>query len=61
MQLAQEIGHFYKQDEKPATQPANAELLKFIKKAVGELGLDWLAPKEPSKNRLDEWFLQSGC
>lgn len=27
---------------------------------MGELGLDWLAPKEPSKNRLDEWFLQSG-
>lgn len=59
-QLASGRGRFSKQGEQPATQPADAELLRIVKKAVEELDLDWSAPKEPSKNSLDEWFLQSG-
>ncbi len=33
------------------------ELVRVISKAVGELGLEWSPPQEPSRSRLDEWFL----
>ncbi len=33
------------------------ELVRVMSKAVGELGLEWSPPQEPSRSRLDEWFL----
>ncbi len=33
------------------------ELVRVMSKAVGELGLEWSPPEEPSRSRLDEWFL----
>ncbi len=33
------------------------ELIRIMTKAVNELGLEWSLPKEPSRSRLDEWFL----
>ncbi|XP_048036007.1 sialoadhesin-like [Megalobrama amblycephala] len=35
----------------------DAELLRVLSKAVEELDLDWAPPEEPSRSRLDEWFL----
>ncbi len=37
-----------------------AELLRDLSKAFEELGFEWSPPEEPSRSRLDEWFL-SGC
>ncbi len=34
-----------------------AELFRVLSKAVEELGLEWSPPEEPSRSRLDEWFL----
>ncbi len=38
----------------------DAELFRVLSKAVKELGLEWSPPEEPSRSRLDEWFLP-GC
>ncbi len=41
----------------------DAELFRVLSKAVEELGLEWSPPEEPSRSRLEEWFLpgrQSG-
>ncbi|CAM4569325.1 unnamed protein product [Leuciscus chuanchicus] len=35
------------------------ELLRILSMAVDELDLSWNAPDEPSKSKLDTWFLQS--
>ncbi len=35
----------------------DAELFRVLSKAVKELGLEWSPPEEPSRSRLDEWFL----
>ncbi len=35
----------------------DAELFCVLSKAVEELGLEWSPPEEPSRSRLDEWFL----
>ncbi|XDV24162.1 hypothetical protein PO909_028411 [Leuciscus waleckii] len=35
------------------------ELFRIHSKAVEELDLSWKAPDEPSKSKLDMWFLQS--
>ncbi|MGL5598554.1 MAG: hypothetical protein ACRDDA_10720, partial [Aeromonas sp.] len=35
----------------------DAELLRIMTMAVEQLGLDWSPPEEPSRSRLDEWFL----
>ncbi len=39
---------------------ADEELIRIMTKAVNELELEWSPPEEPSRSRLDEWFLQ-GC
>ncbi len=36
------------------------ELIRIMTKVVNELGLEWSSPEEPSRSRLDEWFLP-GC
>ncbi len=36
---------------------ADEELIRVMSKAVNELGLEWSLPEEPSRSRLDEWFL----
>ncbi len=36
---------------------AAEELIHVMRKAVNELGLEWSPPEEPSRSRLDEWFL----
>ncbi len=51
----------------PVTLPSSAsrnawlkmdeELIRVMTKAVNELGLEWSPPDEPSRCRLDEWFL----
>ncbi len=33
------------------------ELVRVMKRAVNELGLEWYPSEEPSRSRLDEWFL----
>ncbi len=35
----------------------DAKLFHVLSKAVEELGLEWSPPEEPSRSRLDEWFL----
>ncbi|ROL48564.1 hypothetical protein DPX16_12180 [Anabarilius grahami] len=35
----------------------DAELFRVLSKAVEELDLEWAPPEEPSRSRLDEWFL----
>ncbi len=35
----------------------DAKLFRVFSKAVEELGLEWSPPEEPSRSRLDEWFL----
>ncbi len=35
----------------------DAELFRVLSKAFEELGLEWSPPEEPSRSRLDEWFL----
>ncbi len=35
----------------------DAKLFRVLSKAVKELGLEWSPPEEPSRSRLDEWFL----
>ncbi len=35
----------------------DAKLFRALSKAVEELGLEWSPPEEPSRSRLDEWFL----
>lgn len=37
------------------------ELLNILTEAVKDLGLDWSPPEQRVKNRMDMWFLQSGC
>lgn len=39
----------------------DAKLLRVPSKAVEELGLEWSPPEEPTRNRLDEWFLPGRC
>ncbi len=39
---------------------ADEELIRIMTKAVNELGLEWSLPEEPSRSRLEEWFLL-GC
>ncbi len=39
----------------------DAELFRVLSKAVEELGLEWSPPEEPSRSRLDEWFLPGRC
>ncbi len=36
---------------------ADEELIRVMTKAVNELRLEWSPPEEPSRSRLDEWFL----
>ncbi len=36
---------------------ADEELIRVMTKAVNELGLERSRPEEPSRSRLDEWFL----
>ncbi len=36
---------------------ADEELIRIMTKAVNELGLKWSPPEEPSRSRLDKWFL----
>ncbi len=36
---------------------ADEELFRVTTKAVNELRLEWSPPEEPSRSRLDEWFL----
>ncbi len=38
-------------------QTGSDELIRIMTKAVNELGLEWSPPEEPSRSRLDEWFL----
>ncbi|ROL45991.1 hypothetical protein DPX16_15550 [Anabarilius grahami] len=38
-------------------QGMDAELFRILSKAVEELDLEWAPPEEPSRSRLDEWFL----
>ncbi|ROL46723.1 hypothetical protein DPX16_12616 [Anabarilius grahami] len=35
----------------------DAEIFRILSKAVEELDLEWAPPEEPSRSRLDEWFL----
>ena len=35
----------------------DAELLRILSKAVEELHLEWAPPEEPTRGRLDEWYL----
>ncbi|ROL29786.1 hypothetical protein DPX16_0843 [Anabarilius grahami] len=35
----------------------DAELFRVLSKAVEELDLEWAPPEEPSRGRLDEWYL----
>ncbi|XP_067261185.1 uncharacterized protein [Chanodichthys erythropterus] len=35
----------------------DAELFRILSKAVEDLDLEWAPPEEPSRSRLDEWFL----
>ncbi len=35
----------------------DAELFRVLSKVVEELGLEWSPPEEPSRSRLEEWFL----
>ncbi|KAL0166425.1 hypothetical protein M9458_038269, partial [Cirrhinus mrigala] len=44
--------------EPPA--PIDEELVKILSEAVQDLGLDWSPPEQPTKNRLDMRYLQSG-
>ncbi len=47
-------------DPAPSCLPAprmDAERFRVLSKAVEELGLEWSPPEEPSRSRLDEWFL----
>ncbi len=39
----------------------DAELFHVLSKAVEELGLEWSPPEEPTRSRLDEWFLPGCC
>ncbi len=36
---------------------ADEELIRVMTKAVNELGIEWSLPEQPSRSRLDEWFL----
>ncbi len=36
---------------------ADDELIRVMMKAVNELGLEWSPSEEPSRSRLDKWFL----
>ncbi len=36
----------------------DVELLSVLSKAVDEFGLEWAPPAEPTRSRLDEWYLQ---
>lgn len=40
-----------------ARASTDAEVLHVLPRAVEELGLDWSSPEEPTRSRLDEWFL----
>lgn len=46
---------------KPEEGPADLqeELFRILSKAVSELDLSWSAPDEPTKSKLDLWFLNS--
>ncbi|KAK2870971.1 hypothetical protein Q8A67_023498 [Cirrhinus molitorella] len=35
----------------------DTDLFRILTKAVEELGLEWSPPEEPSRGRLDKWFL----
>lgn len=35
------------------------ELISILTKAVSDLGLEWDSPNEPTKSKLDSWFLHS--
>ncbi|MGL5564409.1 MAG: hypothetical protein ACRDC4_01610, partial [Plesiomonas sp.] len=37
----------------------DAELIRLLSQAVDELGIDWAQPEEPTRSRLDEWYLES--
>ncbi|KAI2647602.1 ORF V: Enzymatic polyprotein [Labeo rohita] len=37
----------------------DVELLRVLTKAVKELGMVWAPPAEPTRSRLDKWYLQS--
>lgn len=39
----------------------DAELVHILSKAVEELGLEWPMPEEPTRCRLEEWFLPGHC
>ncbi len=39
----------------------DAELFCILSKVVEELGLEWSMPEEPTRSRLDEWFLPGHC
>jgi hypothetical protein len=45
--------------EQEAPADLQEELFRILSKAVEELDLSWKAPDEPSKSKLDTWFLQS--
>ncbi len=39
---------------------SDAELFRVLSRAVDKLGQEWSPPEEPTRSRLDEWFLP-GC
>ncbi|ROL44855.1 hypothetical protein DPX16_22672 [Anabarilius grahami] len=47
----------------PSLEPIDArssidsELTRVVSKAVEQLGFEWSAPEEPTRSRLDKWFL----
>lgn len=44
--------------EPPA--PVDEELLRILTEVVQDLGLDWSPIEQPTRNRMDMWFPQSG-
>ncbi len=47
------------QSAQPSTSSPgmDADIFRILSNAVEELGLEWSPPEEPSRSRLDEWFL----
>ncbi len=50
----------------PSAQPSatstgiDAELFHVLSKVMEELSFEWSPPEEPTRSRLDEWFLPNG-
>ncbi len=58
------LGSSIDPDPLPSMDPSDAktgmELFRVLSRAVEELGLEWSTAEEPTRSRLDEWFLL-GC